>query len=66
MLMGDLIREATGSPEEAVEGVIYRISELLITKREDVRWKLDSVRQAFQKEVEPRLLDARRDMETDS
>lgn len=47
--MPDLLKEATGRPEEVLEFVSDELRRVLDRKRTDVRWKLDAVRKAFEK-----------------
>jgi hypothetical protein len=58
--MEQILTEATGSPDEVVDFVSRQLDVVLAQKRADVRWKLDSVRQAFESEVVPRLEETRR------
>ena len=51
--------EAPGSPEQVVAAVVQYLGEILLRKRRDVEWKLDSVRAAFTEHVEPALREAR-------
>ncbi len=53
--MGQLLTEATGTPGEVVEKVIAEIQQVLKNKREDVEWKLTSVRERFDTHIAPML-----------
>jgi hypothetical protein len=48
-----------GTPEEIRRHVTAGLDGILAAKRNDVKWKLASVRRAFESEVAPRLADAR-------
>ncbi len=53
--MAQLISEAKGEPDVAVNEVILKLKDVLKRKRTDVRWKLASVRQAFYSMIKPEL-----------
>jgi hypothetical protein len=53
--MAQLISEAKGEPDVAVNEVVLKLEEALKRKRNDVRWKLDSIREAFYSMIEPEL-----------
>jgi hypothetical protein len=53
--MEEIITEITGTPDEIVEHIAQRLNVILEKKRADVRWKLESVREAFEAEVRPQL-----------
>jgi len=53
--MAQLISEAKGEPDVAVNEVVLRLEEVLKRKRTDVRWKLDSIRGAFYSIIKPEL-----------
>lgn len=57
--MVKLIEEAKGSPEETVEIVIGELGKVLEKKREDVKWKLKSIREGFDQQIRPELRAAR-------
>lgn len=46
--MSDLIRTSTGSPSEVVSQIASALQPILERKRSDVRWKLESVRKAYE------------------
>lgn len=45
--MSDLIRTSTGAPGEVVSSISAALQPILERKRSDVRWKLESVRKAY-------------------
>ncbi len=47
-------------PDEAVGRAIDKLNEVLLRKRSDVKWKIESVRGEFHRGVEPSLLEKRR------
>jgi hypothetical protein len=49
--MNDLILHAQGSPDDVVKAVETELQQILAKKRERVRWKIDAVREAFEKKV---------------
>lgn len=53
--MTELIENSTAGPEEALEAVATGAAKALETKRDDVQWKLESVRTAFEERVAPTL-----------
>jgi len=53
--MAQLISEAKGKPDTAVNEVVVRLEEVLKRKRTNVRWKLDSIREAFYSIIKPEL-----------
>jgi hypothetical protein len=53
--MAQLILEAKGEPDAAVNEVVLKLEEVLKRKRIDVRWKLDSIREAFYSMIKPEL-----------
>jgi hypothetical protein len=48
--MPELLKEAIGGPGEVLKFVSSELRRVLDRKRADVRWKLESVRMAFEKE----------------
>ncbi len=44
-----------GSPDEVMDAVVRELQVVLEHKRDDVQWKLQSVRDAFEKRVKPEL-----------
>jgi hypothetical protein len=58
--MSEAIEKAPdGTTAEIYAAVTSGLRQVLADKRPDVRWKLDSVRRAFDEIVEPRLRSAR-------
>jgi len=53
--MAQLISEAKGEPDAAVNEVLLKLEEVLKRKRISVRWKLDSIREAFYSMIKPEL-----------
>ncbi len=53
--MAQLISEAKGEPGAVVNEVILKLEEVLRRKRANVRWKLDSIREAFSSIIKPEL-----------
>ncbi len=53
--MGHLIRDTAGTPAEVVDKVIAELHIVLKHKQAKVEWKLRSVREAFERLVEPGL-----------
>jgi len=45
--MAQLISEAEGESDASVNEVVLKLEEVLKRKRTDIRWKLDSIREAF-------------------
>ena len=45
--MSDLIRTSTGGPGDVVNSISSALHPILERKRSDVRWKLESVRKAY-------------------
>jgi hypothetical protein len=48
--MQELIHEAPGSSEEVLRYVTAELQAVLVRKRADVQWKLQAVREAFERE----------------
>lgn len=46
--MSDLIRTSTGNPSEVISQIASALQPILERKRSDVRWKLESVRKAYE------------------
>lgn len=57
--MTELLNEAEGVPQSVVKQVTVRLYEIQERKKNDVLWKLQSVRKAFREQVEPKLKDYR-------
>lgn len=53
--MTELIENSVGSPEQTLKALATGTAEALKAKREDVQWKLVSVRVAFEERVAPML-----------
>ena len=53
--IAEILHDSTGSPNEIVERVLAEIDNLLEAKRADVSHKIEAVREAFEKHVEPDL-----------
>lgn len=53
--MAQLISEAEGESDASVNEVVLKLEEVLKRKRTDVRWKLDSIREAFYSMIKPEL-----------
>jgi hypothetical protein len=58
--MEQILTEMPGTPEEILENAVDELRVILDKKRADVRWKLGSVRAAFEAEVRPELEKVRR------
>lgn len=57
--ISDLLDGAKGTPDEIVDMILIEISKVFEEKRVDVRRKIEAVRAAFDRLVEPDLLKAR-------
>jgi hypothetical protein len=53
--MPELMREAGSTPEEVTAGLPKKLQDILQRKRDSVKWKLESVRDAFEQEVSAKL-----------
>jgi len=53
--MGDLIVNCPGEPSQVLQAVAAELQSILDVKRDSVKWKLESVRRAFEERVEPEL-----------
>jgi len=53
--MTDLILSTRGTPEDVVNAIEAELQVVLARKRRDVQWKLEAVREAFEREVNARL-----------
>ena len=53
--IADMLREATGTPDEVVNQVLVEIANLFEAKRAEVDYKHEAIRDAFEKLVEPDL-----------
>lgn len=53
--MADLLNETKGNPKELLKAVKHYLKKVLERKRKAVRWKLDSVKQAFENEIRPTI-----------
>jgi len=58
--MEDAIAGLPGNPEDALVGLIDKLQVILDAKRDKVRWKLRSVYRGFRQNVQPALLERRR------
>ncbi len=61
MSLEDLLTESTESPDEVVSRIIGYLGEIHQWKKQDVAWKLESIREAFERKIEPKLRDRRSD-----
>ena len=59
--MEDLIVNSLGEPPQVLRAVAAELQSILNTKRDNVRWKLESVRKAFKERVEPEFRRSRSD-----
>lgn len=50
--MPEILREASGTIEEVEAHIAAELQRVLARKRLDVKWKLASVKEAFQSEVQ--------------
>lgn len=57
--MDELVATTTGSPEPFLGQVKVELRSILERKRNQVTWKLEEVRDAYRKSVEPQLVKAR-------
>lgn len=57
--MSALIAECPDDVEEAVTAIASELRSILEAKRADVRWKLESVRRAYEGDIALRLSAAR-------
>jgi hypothetical protein len=53
--MSDLIRTSTGNPNEVISQIAAALQPILERKRSDVKWKLESVRKAYDTNFLPAL-----------
>jgi len=53
--MTQLIEETQGKPTEVVDTIVLELARILERKQADVLWKLQAVREAFEKIIEPEL-----------
>ena len=60
--MRDLIFEVKGTAEEVIQHVKEELKSILGRKRKKVEWKLESVKEAFEREVRPKLEEIRRQL----
>jgi len=60
--MGGLLAEAVGTPEDVIASITGVLATILEEKRRDVAWKLESVRDAFDTRVAPKLAATRLEM----
>ena len=44
-----------GTPDEVIQYITNKLEEILDKKRATVKWKLSSVKEAFEREIEPFL-----------
>lgn len=57
--MDDLILNTPGGPGEVVAAITAETEAVLAVKRGDVRWKIESVRMAFNETLATKMLEAR-------
>jgi len=57
--MEELILNLPGDPSQVLQAVAAELKAILNTKRNNVKWKLESVRMAFKERVEPELRKSR-------
>ncbi len=57
--MEELIVNSPGGPLQVLQAVAAELQSILNAKRDNVKWKLESVRKAFKERVEPELRQSR-------
>ncbi len=62
--MTQLIKEIGGTPDEVVDAILLELGEVLKSKQADARMKVQAVREAFAKFMEPELVRQRGLMDT--
>ena len=58
--MSELISEAKGTPEEVIGYVIQELKKIFEDKKKEVIWKVASIKDAFGRDIQPELEEARR------
>lgn len=54
--MPDLLAEVSGDPDEVLRHIEAELLEIVLQKRRSVRWKLEAIQEAFDRDVLPHLL----------